>query len=83
MGVCEVKLKLVFKALLGCTFVTKRADLPAAFHRSSTIIESLVKCKQIFFLMIRWLEILDLKANVELKTFPKVGNFELKSHPKG
>ena len=31
--------------------------------------------------MIRWHEILGLMANVELKTFPKVGNFELKSYP--
>ena len=37
----------------------------------------------ILYVMIRWLEILGLKANVELKTFPKVGNFELKSYPKG
>ena len=31
--------------------------------------------------MIRWLEILGLMANVELKTNPKVVNFELKSYP--
>ena len=37
----------------------------------------------ILYFMIRWLEILRLMANVELKTFPKVGNFELKSYPKG
>ena len=35
------------------------------------------------YFMIRWLEILGLIANAELKTFPKVGNFELKSYPKG
>ena len=33
--------------------------------------------------MIRWLEILGLMANVELETFLKVGNFALKSYPKG
>ena len=37
----------------------------------------------ILYFMIRWLEILGLMASVELKTFPKVGNFELKSYPKG
>ena len=65
----KVKLKHVFEALLGW---------------SSMIIDSLVKCKYvILYFMIRWLEILVLMANVELKTFPKVGNFELKSYPKG
>ena len=37
----------------------------------------------ILYFMIRWLEILGLMANVELKTFPKLGKFELKSYPKG
>ena len=36
----------------------------------------------ILYFMIRWLEILGLMANVELKTFPKVGNFEWKSYLK-
>ena len=38
---------------------------------------------QAHILYFRWLEILGLVANVKLKTFPKVGNFELKSYPKG
>ena len=37
----------------------------------------------ILYFMIRCLEILSLMANNELKTFLKVGNFELKSYPKG
>ena len=65
----------------------KTADLPATFHWSNTIIESLVKCKHIGFTS--WSDGLkfsvSVMANVELKTFPKMamGNFELKSYPKG
>ena len=39
-----------------------------------------MKAQILYFI---WFEILGLVANSELKTFPKVGNFELKSYPKG
>ena len=71
----KVNLKLVFEALVVCKFLITGADLPADFYRSSRIDESLAKWKHKFFTSD------GLKFSV--KTFPKVGNFELKSYPKG
>ena len=79
----KVKLKLVYEALLGCKFLKKEQTFLLLFTGAARSLKVLSNASTYSLLHDQMLEILGLVANVELKTFPEVGNFELKSYPKG